>query len=710
MKKLILALSAIWASAMLLTSCNGNEGGAGGDGPDPESPYYEFPLNIGKDGFDGGKNGVTINVSAVQEQNIIFNLVPSSSITSYRMAVYPKAMLYNLLLNEGKVEASQEECEETIITLLESAALFSTGDDEYAAKEFDWANSEYAQGAVVPDCDYFILVLGCYDTAGQNPASLSIAQVATPFQEILGDPQLGIEAEVGYSAFIVRYHPNEDCRYFYHWIWTTEEITEYIDLFGERMMRDFCRSAVSSAYDATLEENLAVKRTFDAQTDMDRANTAIAVAVDANLTPAQTIIRNDFHLLEIPEGNFAPKAKIEVGKRLGATIASLDVEMEKNCMSCFYRLYTAEEAQQIMNYTEDAQKEIATSIAREGWGVANTNFSFNSDLGTLTGDAFRSSDQELSELKPDSEYVIAYVAKNYFQELSELCFSEPFRTKAIVLDNPDACEADINLYFTDVSRWGFTYNFEYDYSKIASFRFQLVWPYMEDADQIPPHYINDRNDRNKWMTFFYDTFVSSPAGFDTPIVNVWLPEKSGYDGYSMYGYDSGITYVFAYCAEDLNGVVGPVKYAEVSTTEANPGPNPTIKIDGLTYDDESRSITGRFLANEDTKMIKYFGVTSTDASLFSSCALNDLVNGNRRDYNSYLTLWETQLIELGLSSNAESIAFGIDCSKESDSPVLIAAIAIGEENGEDVYSPIACKIYHKGEFKDLADYRTPPTE
>ena len=233
---------------------------------------------------------------------------------------------------------------------------------------------------------------------------------------------------------------------------------------------------------------------------------------------------------------------------------------------------------------------------------------------------------------------------------------------------------------------------------------------MEDADQIPPHYINDRNDRNKWMTFFYDTFVSSPAGFDTPIVNVWLPEKSGYDGYSMYGYDSGITYVFAYCAEDLNGVVGPVKYAEVSTTEANPGPNPTIKIDGLTYDDESRSITGRFLANEDTKMIKYFGVTSTDASLFSSCALNDLVNGNRRDYNSYLTLWETQLIELGLSSNAESIAFGIDCSKESDSPVLIAAIAIGEENGEDVYSPIACKIYHKGEFKDLADYRTPPTE
>ena len=121
-------------------------------------------------------------------------------------------------------------------------------------------------------------------------------------------------------------------------------------------------------------------------------------------------------------------------------------------------------------------------------------------------------------------------------------------------------------------------------------------------------------------------------------------------------------------------------------------------------------ISGRFKANEDTKMVKYFGVTSNDGSLYSSCALNDLVNGKRRDYDAYMTLWEGQLIELGLSSNAESVAFGITCAKVSDSPVLIAAIAIGEENGEDVYSPIACSIYHKGEFKQLSDYRTPPTE
>ena len=695
-----------FAAAVTCISCNPN----GDDDPieEPADGYYEFPIDYKIDGFTADANGVTINVSKVEEHNIVFNLVPGNSVASYRLAVYPKAMLYNLLLNEGRVDASKEECAETIITLLESSSLFSKGDEEFAIKEFDWMNSAYSEGVIVPDCEYFIMVLGCYDTAGQNPASLSIASVTTPCSPLVGDPQIAIEAEVGYSAFIVRYHPNEDCRYFYHWIWTTEEISEFIDLFGEKLMADFCRCAATEAYDATVEDNLAVKRTLSASGA--KANTAVAIALDANMTPAQTIVRNDFQLLDIPTGNYSPVARVKAGSRIGATVAYFDVEMEKNCMSCFYRLYTAEEAAILKAASPEEKNALATNLASEGWGVANTNFSFNTDLETLTGDAFKSSEVEFqSELKPETEYVLAYVGKNYFQELSEIQFSEPFKTKKLVKDDPESCIADIDLSFSDISRWGFTYNFKYDYSKIAAYRFQLVYPYDEESDILPPHYINDKNDREKWMTFFYDTFVTSPAGFEAPITNIWVAEKSGYDGYSMFGYDSGITYVFAYCAEDLNGVVGPVKFIEVTTTEANPGPNPQISIEDLKYDEENGMVSGRFKANEDTKMVKYFGVTSNDASLFSSCALNDLVNGKRRDYDAYMTLWESQLIELGLSSNAESVAFGIDCAKISDSPVLIASIAIGEENGEDVYSPIACKIYHKGEFKDLSDYRTPPT-
>lgn len=723
MKRFLMALM-IAASAAMLISCEGKGGDDNGGTTPPkgESEFYEFPLDVQEDGFEAGENGVTINVSSVKENNIVFNLVPGSAVKSYRVEVYPKAMLYNLLLNEGCVDSTQADCEDILIQLVKNsssagAKVFNSSSDDFAAKEFDWVNSDFTNGIIVPDCEYYIMVLACYDPDAVNPASMSIAHVTTPAKELVGDPQIAIEAETGYRAFIVRYHPNEDCKFFYHWIWSTDEMSEFIDLFGDKMMRDFCRTAVSQAYDATLEENLYVKRTFDIADDIVRENTAIAVAVDANGTPSAEIMRYDFSLLDIPEGDFTPVARINAGERIGATLAYFDVEMEKSCMSCFYRLYTAENAELIESLSADEKHAEAVSIANEGWGVANQNFSFDSDLGMLTGDAFKSSSESQVELQPDTEYVVLYVAKNNFGELSELCFSEPFRTLPLVRNNPEACIADVNLTFTDVSRWGFTYNFTYDYETTACYRFQLVWPYDEDDPTTdedddfirPPHYINDVNDRDKWMTFFYDTYQDGPAGL-VPIVNMWEAEKSNYDGYSMFGYDSGITYVIAYCAEDINGVVGPVKFAEVTTTAPNPGPNPTVTIQDLEYDDESGVISGRFVANEDAKMIKYFSVTSADASLYSACALNDLVNTSRRDYNTYLTLWESQLMQLGLSTTAESVVFTESVDKNSTAPVLIAAMAIGEEDGVDVYSPVAAKLWHKGELKDLADFRTPPTE
>ena len=713
----------IWLSVMsvLALVCACEPEASQPEGPDtPSSDYYEFPLDWEEDGFAASDNGVSINVSELKEQNIVFNVVPGAAVKSYRVDVYPKAMLYNLLLNEKCVGTSAENCEDKIINLLTTATgacsyVFNSNTDDFAAKEFDWANTTYTDAVIVPDCDYFILALACYDADGKNPASLSIAHVVTPAKELVGDPQIGIEAEVGYRAFIVRYHPNEDCKYFYHWIWSTEEIGEYIDLFGEKMMGDFCRTSAYAPNDATLPENLAVKRSFDASSDIIKNNTAVAVALDANMTPAAYIMRSDFELRDIPEGEFEPKAHIKAGERIGATVAFFDVELEKNCMSCFYRVYKKADADALKAASADAQKSEAISLAVEGWGVANPRFSIDTELGKLTGSAFKTSDESQLELEPDTEYVVVYVAKNYFAQLSDLCFSESFRTKPLVRNNPQACVADVELTLSDVTRWGFKYNFKYDYDKTMCYRFQIVWPYIEDDpntteddDMIrPPHYINDAENFDKWVTFFYDTFSDTPVG-KQPIANLWLAEKSGADGYSMYGYESGITYVIAYCAEDVNGVVGPVKFAMATTTEPTPGPDPVVTLEDLVYDEELGEITGRFVANADTKTIKYFGVTSSDATLFSSCALNDLVNGKRRDYNAYMTLWESQLIQLGLSTTAESVAIGINAPKNSDVPVLVAAVAIGEDNGVDCYSPIAAKIYHKGEFKDLSDYRTPP--
>lgn len=717
--KRIFSLMLLAAVSLLAASCHGESGEEGTLPPGNESGYYEFPLNVQEGGFKAAGNGVSIELTSLEPDNIVFDLVPGSAVKSYRVEVYPKVMIYNLLLNEGCLEAETAVCEDKIIQLIRNSTsagshVFSaSSSDDFAQKEFDWANSEYSSGPILSDCEYFIMVLACYDTEGANPASLCIAHVTTPEVELAGDPQIDVEVETGFRGFIVRYAPNEDCKYFYHWIWSTEEIAEFIDIFGEKMMRDFCRSTVSQPNDVSVPENLFLMRTFDLTDDLIRENTVIAVPVDKNGTPSQEIVRHDFVLPEVPEGEYTPVARIKAGSRIGATLAYIDVEMEKSCVSSFFRLYTAEKAELIRNLSAEEKSAEAVSIANEGWGVANKRFSYNQETGELTGSSFKATESQV-ELQPDTEYVILYVAKNQFGELSELCFSEPFRTKALVRDNPDACLADVNLTFSDISRWGFKFNFTYDYETTVCYRFQLVYPYDEDDPTTdedddfirPPHYINDADDREKWMEFFYDTYQDGPAG-PVPVVNMWEAEPSDRDSYSMFGYESGVTYVYAVCAEDINGVAGPVKFVEVTTTAPNPGPNPTVDIQSLSFDSKSNQISGRFVVNEDAKLLKYFSVTSADASLYSACALHDLVNSSRRDYDTYMTLWESQLIQLGLSSNAEAVPFSASASPASSTPVLVAAVAIGEEDGVDVYSPVAAKIWYNGEFKELSDFRSP---
>ena len=393
---------------MLWTACQEHNGP--GD-QEVTSDYYEFPLNIQKGAYTTGANGVSVNVTSLAEQNIIFEAKPGAAINSYRVDVYPKALLYNFLLEEGCYQGTAEECEDKIIELMMSTttgasqAVFNSDSDEFENNEFDWANTTLTQAVLVPDCEYYIMVLGCYDDEGNNPASLSLCEVTTKCKPVVGDPRIDIESLVGHTAFIVKYHPNEDCKFFYHWIWSTEEIGEFIDIFGDRMMRDFCRT-YSACYDAALEENLAIKRTFATAADVNPKNTAVAVAVDENLTPTAMIVRNDFELLEKPGGDFTPKAEVKVGNRIGATMTYITAWMDKTCESCYYRVYKKAEADAWMNGSADVKKAECYSLASEGWGVSNLRFAYDSDLQMLTGDEFTNDDEVKYDLAPDTEYVI----------------------------------------------------------------------------------------------------------------------------------------------------------------------------------------------------------------------------------------------------------------------------------------------------------------
>lgn len=679
-------------------------------GGDPNC--YEFSMNAAEGDFVASENGVTIKVDQIQDNNVVFSLLPGASVASYRVDVYPKAILYNALLEQGVVGAETDVVEEEIIGLLTSLGgaagyIFSSENEnmvDYANHQFDWMNSNYAQYKLVPDCEYFIIVAGCYDTEGQNVASLSISHFTTTSQALTGNPQIEIDVQIGYRAYQINFHPNSDCKYFYDWNYVTEEIDEYIDLFGDKMMRDFMRCAVTAARNASNLEDLTSRVNFDSP-DSDQSYTAVAIALDVNQMPASEIARYDFSLKAAPEDASLPKVEMSVNKdRIGATVVWIQGTLDKNCMSAYYNVISKSKGDALMA-DENLSNSYAYILASEdGYGVANQNFTFNPETEQPTGSsyAFNTATEYVPDLAPNTEYVVAYVGKNYFGQLSELHISESFTTDAIVLDKPEDCICNDDFVFEmlNPSREGWIFHTQAEWNDMASYRWTIASPQPYSSIDCP--YVDDNNtgSREDWMDFLYGMDIKG-----VPNCMIWFPTPSGVDNFTSFGYESGLEYVIAYCAEDLNGVVGPVKFTKVTTTVVKPGPNPTMEIKA-TVSPDGKTISCEFISNEDSKQLKYYG--SSEGS-YQNLGLHKLLNDLREEYeySDFLRIWTNYAVELGIQSGNTSATATYEI-EDPEQFLLIGAIAIGENNGEDCYSPFAYKLYYKGEFHTLEEYREAP--
>ena len=117
----ILAAALAMAASCETSKVPGEENVTGNvkyEGTDPDC--YEFAINATEGDFNASENGVSIKIANVQLNNVVFTLMPGESIRSYRVDIYPKALLYNALLEGGLVDASEDEVEEFRISLLES--------------------------------------------------------------------------------------------------------------------------------------------------------------------------------------------------------------------------------------------------------------------------------------------------------------------------------------------------------------------------------------------------------------------------------------------------------------------------------------------------------------------------------------------------------------------------------------------------------------
>ena len=81
-------------------------------------PHPEIPMTIFNMDVKSSPDGVSVEVIDVTETNFKFVCRPGENVASYRVDVYPLAILYNYMLEEGGVGASAQKVEKIIVSHL----------------------------------------------------------------------------------------------------------------------------------------------------------------------------------------------------------------------------------------------------------------------------------------------------------------------------------------------------------------------------------------------------------------------------------------------------------------------------------------------------------------------------------------------------------------------------------------------------------------
>lgn len=710
------------------------------DGPDSGKVKDEYgnefvttetitPIRYTENEYKGGDNGVDIKVVSVTEDNIVFTCGPGTDVNSYMVNVYPMAAIYNTLLNqlnfEGKQAYDYQEVHDlfsNIVTNVEDpvsgGVLFNErkdGEDFYSL-ELDYMNSELQVFNIQPDMDYLIVAQAffsdnsAYQTDGlKDPADICICHVKTEAKEIVGNPVITFNTDIGYTQYRVTHVPNADCKYFYYLSTGAGEIDQYIDAYGDDMYAQFlCNYGAK----VNVENGILVVNAND-QPQGEYA--ATAVACDVNGTPYLHYYRKDFTLKSIPEGSQKPECEIYMDDecRVGGSIVEFKCHLENNCRNLRFLVYTKEEADDIMEDEELKETLGQAFLTNNSWVVENKNFRYDRENDALTGEDYE--EQEFWwELAGDTEYRIVYIGYDYFLRASEVKATEAFRTKPLERNNPKASIEDLEMDIIATDRTSVTMQFKYDPENTALYYFQYYDPCYaaleggvegRDYPVFPKEGDDEVTARNKWLAAFLD--FKNPDPYQTPWPNMWDTQGTPRgvtheEEYRWSGFDPETTFKFAYLAEDWNGVYGDVKLCQGTTPAVVGGDNPTLELSYEKQVDGTYSV--RFQANDETREIRYM-VAILNESWSKELALDALYEKNPDiTYDDYVSDWSELVLRPDGGLSSKNTWATSDVPGDAKLAVAIGISVGGKDAGSPKYSGLKALVFKDGQVQTLEDY------
>lgn len=589
-------------------------------------PHPRIPLEIYNQKVQNTPDGVSVEVTELTETNFKFVCRPGENVASYRLDVYPLAVLYNYMLEEGGIDATPKKVNEIVVSHLFNATGsggyaidHATIGEDFLEMEYDWANSSLSQQKIVPGCQYIIAVGACYDDSASEASmtDLKLIYLETPKKPLVGQPYADIQVRTTYVGAEVTNIPNEDAAGVYFYCTDATAIDEFEELFGSRILRDFVRHGYipNDPVSADNKEGLSYILGPWSNVDPTHVFTALAFTCDANLTPADTYARRDFTLEAKPEDREEAVLTYEASEILGASYLELDVTLGKECRNGYHILLAMDEvsyggyyrpAREYIEGSEELRTELRNMIAQEGYGIHNMNFNFDMETEKPNGSEFKTRWAEYAGITPDTEYVVAYCGQNAFNDYTEVFFSEPFRTKPRITDRPQDCKANASLSFTDITPSGARFVVKYDPDNTANVWFINIGM----NDMLPQYSVPASNASNQeWVEWFFT------PGDHSMYMNQWWREPAGEDSFAYTGFEPLSTYKYAYVAEDLDGIVSEVKFVEYSTGGMAPGPDPIVEI-VPTFNPENGTWSVMFNSVQDVQTFKYLVQCDDENALY----------------------------------------------------------------------------------------------
>ena len=773
MKKIfnILLAVAMSAAALSLSSCKDetldpdNPGGTQTDPstfPDPlDHSSVAYPIAWTPYVVEQGADGVSIEVTSLSEKDFTFVCRPGSAVKSFKVCAFPLSGLYNHLINlNWDAGITAEAVEEILRSYLHEGSSGAElgyvggadltynieGEDDNEI-EIVWSEAGYTfVPPIVPDAEYLILALAYYEKDAQTQAGLSICYVRTPHRPLVGNPDIEIDIQPAYGGFILDYAPmSADAAAFYEFTGVKSEIEAYIDAFGEKTFTDYLRNMMlQDAYPFDGIENpfpMPIELTAEQAADA----MAAAVAVDVNGTPGE-LRTADVSVKEIPENAQIAEATVTVDQNhIGSLVFWLSADMDEYTSEVDIRHYTKAEWDSKFANDKEARKALIPELKDEGWVIQNPNFKYDDSIMEAQGEgaevpAYRI---DMKDILPDTEYVIAYIAVNYFGEADDVHVTAPFKTKPRNVTDPSKFNGNFKVEIVDgESPIGITVKFTYDPEDVAAYYWQVVAPIAGGQGGLVPGYPLLEGDKLDWENTTHEQWIKyyfeAEDSYGNPLCNIWFYNwddlVSGTDplgnpvsnssGTTVLNDDGTVTDQWTYAdmvpgtlyslvaaPEDWDGNVGETKLYEGTTAALNPGPNPEVQMTAQKYTDGSGFTVIFNPVKEVGRMLVMQATTSNELSVTWSPA--DLVNGTVKEngYSKEEVIGALRAAVLGDveedSNNTGGVTYYTmtEMPYTGTEPCITMCIPVGADGSTPVYGELLYVIYDGHEIHyDVADF------